>query len=142
MVRHQEQGLWQYFPLVVLGSLANWRGEEPGDIVPRAVSGELLRTSQFPSHRQHSMPPDLIVHPLARTQNCSVSPLHCMQRAPCSLSHYHALAIRAFFIVVSRIEYRCLSVQCVPLRLPHLHRPTAVPVSPPLCRTVEGLEVQ
>ena len=48
-----------------------------------------------------------------------------------------ALAIRAFFIVVSRIEYRCLSVQCVPLRLPHLHRPTAVPVSPPLCRTVE-----
>ena len=90
MVRHQEQGLWQYVPLVVLGSLANWRGEEPGDIVPRAVSGELLRTSQFPSHRQHSMPPDLIVHPLARTQNCSVSPLHCMQRAPCSLSHYHS----------------------------------------------------
>ena len=69
---------------------ANWRGEEPGDIVPRAVSGELLRTSQFPSHRQHSIPPDLIVHPLARTQNCSVSPLHCMQRAPCSLSHYHS----------------------------------------------------
>ena len=90
MARHQEQGLWQYFPLVVLGSLANLRGAEPGDIVPRAVSGELLRTSQFPSRRQHSMPPDLIVHPLARTQNCSVSPLHCMERAPCSLSHYHS----------------------------------------------------
>ena len=36
------------------------------------------------------MPPDLIVHPLARTRNCSVSPLHCMQRSPCSLSHYHS----------------------------------------------------
>jgi hypothetical protein len=78
------------FRLAVLGSTANWRGEEPGDIVPRAVSGELLRTSQAPWHRQHSMPPDLIVHPLARTRNCSVSPLHCMQRSPCSLSHYHS----------------------------------------------------
>ena len=53
MVRHKNRlvvVVWQYFPLVVLGSTANWRGEEPGDIVPRAVSGELLCTSQSPSH--------------------------------------------------------------------------------------------
>ena len=141
MVRHQEQGLWQYFPLAVLGSTANWRGEEPGDIVPRAVSGELLRTSQFPSRTDSTR----CLLTLSSTRSHAHKTVQCLPFTPSlhaaisllSVTLPLALAIRAFFIVVSRIEYRCLSVQCVPLRLPHLHRPTAVPVSPPLCRTVE-----
>ena len=110
-------------------------------------SDELLRTSQSPSHRQHSMPPDLIVHPLARTQNfrCSVSPF-----TPCSeliaLCHTTSRVghSRVLYCWTSLLSFNvCLYSVCRCACAPPSPSHCVLPFSPPPCctATVEGLEV-
>ena len=129
-------------PRAYLGSTANWeeRSQATSFHVLFQVNCSALRSSPRTDSTRCLLT-------LSSTRSHAHKTVQCLPFTPSlhaaisllSVTLPLALAIRAFFIVVSRIEYRCLSVQCVPLRLPHLHRPTAVPVSPPLCRTVEGI---